>query len=345
MSGKEIEFQSIEWSIYNKDDDDDNDDISDDESENQNIKSNGNYKVKIYGRKENGKSVTVEVNNFRPYFFVKIPDKWKLQNVILLVNHFKTKINKSAVNGLEDFKIIEKKDSYGFNADKIFKFLKLTFKDTVSYKAFENYIEYNKINNRSLFNNPVKLKLYESNLEPLLKFFHVKDLQPCNWIKIKNARKVPKSSYCDEDYVVDHSDVSFFENNKSAKLVVISFDIECKPEDGASFPQADKDKDVVTQIGSTFSYHGDPEPFHKSIITLGKAKKVDGLEGTTIESYDNEIKVLLAWTKLVQKMDPDIVTGFNINGFDFDYLHKRSKKLGISVQFSKLGRDLNACCK
>ena len=346
MGDKEIIFKVIGWTSYNKNDPLDDDIEDEDDNENQQIISNGSYKVKAYGRTESGDSLTVEIDKFYPYFYIKIPEKWSLANAIILVNHLKEKVtSKSAVNGLKSFEVVDKKDSHGFNADKIFKFLKLVFKDTTSYRSFENYIEYNKINCRALFKNPVKLKLYESNLEALLRFFHVKDIEPCNWIKLKNPKTIPKCSYCKNDYRINMKNVSFYESNSSGKTVILSYDIECKPEDGKSFPDANKQNDSVIQIGSVFSYSGDPKPFYKNVITLRKASKVKGLEDIDIESYDNEARVLLAWTKLVQKTDPDIITGFNINGFDFNYLYKRSKKLGISVQFSKLGRNMNESCK
>jgi DNA polymerase elongation subunit (family B) len=345
MNTEEIIFHSTEWSSYNKDDDDEDDNIEDDNA-NNNIITNGSYKIKIYGRTESGESITVEVDKFYPYFYVKIPENWTLANAVVLINYFKLKINsKSAIKGLKSFEIVEKKDSYGFNADKIFKFLKLVFKDTVSYRAFENHIEYNKINCRSLFSNPVKLRLYESNLESLLRFLHVTNLQSCGWIKLIKPKKTEKSSYCKNDYKVTLKNILPCDNNKLGKIIIVSFDIECRPGDGISFPDANKENDCVTQIGSVFSYSGDPEPFYVHIITLKKANNINGMENVIIESYNSEVSVLLAWTKLMQKMDPDVVTGYNINGFDFDFLYKRSKKLGISVQFSKLGKNLNESCK
>ncbi|MCJ7636747.1 MAG: hypothetical protein MUO21_04590, partial [Nitrososphaeraceae archaeon] len=110
--------------------------------------------------------------------------------------------------------------------------------------------------------------------------------------------------------------------------------IECTSGDG-SFPQPNRDEDKVIQIGTTFSRYGESECFYKHIVTLGSC---DPIEGADVESYDNEVAVLLAWTKLIQRMNPDIITGYNIFGFDFKYLEERSKKLGCYKSFSKLGR-------
>ena len=42
-----------------------------------------------------------------------------------------------------------------------------------------------------------------------------------------------------------------------------------------------------------------------------------GIDNAIVEAYDNEKDVLLAWTRFIQKLDPDIITGYNIFGFDF----------------------------
>ena len=349
LKNDELYFQSIGWKEYN-DTEDDSDSEDDNEEENKYEKkkkyTNGKYKIKIYGRDENGDSLTVTVENFLPYFYFKIPKDWDSSKVIILINYLKKNINNySACNGIHDFKIIKSKDSYGFNADEEYKFVKLVFKDKRSFKAFEYFMEDHKVKVKYLFQNPTKMRLYESNIDPLLKFMHLKKLLSCSWIKIKKPLKKLKSSYCKNDYTIDEKNIFPHDNEKNGKIIILSFDIECRAEDGVSFPQADKENDNVIQIGSVFSYHGDSVPFYKNIITLKKASKVEGLEDVDIECYDNERKVLLAWTRLVQRTDPDIVTGYNINGFDFSYLHKRAIKLGILDLFCKLGRDLNEKCK
>jgi DNA polymerase elongation subunit (family B) len=336
----EIIFSASGWKSYNEVENNNNEDSDDEDIVNE------NFKIKIYGRTEEGKSLTVTVDGFDPYFYVKIPDKWNKPQAITLINYVKGNLKyKNAGKGLKDFDIVKRNDAHGFNGDKLFKFIKLTFKNTKSFKSFENFFEYNKINNRILFPYPTKLKLYESNIEPFLRFMHIKNILPCGWIKITKFTKSTKVSYCDNDYRVNEKDIYCVDEQKQGKLVIMSFDIECIADDGHSFPQADNDKDYLTQIGSVFAYHGETEPFYKNIITLKKATKRSGMEDTDIQSYESETKVLLAWRDLMQRMNPDVITGWNINGFDFSYMHKRAKKLGIENAFSKLGKDFNESCK
>ena len=89
-----------------------------------------------------------------------------------------------------------------------------------------------------------------------------------------------------------------------------------------NFPPVEGDK--VIQIGTTINRYGEKDCYLKHIITLGSC---DPIDGTIVEEYDNEKDVLLAWTKFIQKLDPDIITGYNIFGFDFAFIMDRVEEV------------------
>ena len=39
----------------------------------------------------------------------------------------------------------------------------------------------------------------------------------------------------------------------------------------------------------------------------------------------NEGELLMEWSKMIQREDPDFVTGYNIFGFDFKYIYERAQ--------------------
>ena len=53
--------------------------------------------------------------------------------------------------------------------------------------------------------------------------------------------------------------------------------------------------------------------------------------------HKDEGKLLLAWRKFVEQVDPDVIIGYNIGGFDFPYLLDRAKALQLK-KFPFLGR-------
>ena len=56
--------------------------------------------------------------------------------------------------------------------------------------------------------------------------------------------------------------------------------------------------------------------------------------------------MLLAWRDFMEKVDPDVVIGYNTAGFDFPYLMDRAKALKV-VRFPLLGRikGLTVCAE
>src|SRR3990167_2723924 len=127
------------------------------------------------------------------------------------------------------------------------------------------------------------------------------------------------------------------EDRSIEKFVIAAFDIECTSEDG-SFPQPHRDGDKVIQISLTLSRFGESECFEKHLLAL---EETGDIEGVKVTWFKKEEDLLMGFTKKIRELDPDIITGWNIFGFDFNYLMERSKKLGIAYKFSRLSRITN----
>jgi len=99
------------------------------------------------------------------------------------------------------------------------------------------------------------------------------------------------------------------------------------------FPQLEGDP--MIQIGTTVHTYGEKECNYKHIITLGSCDPIDGV---VVESCEDEKELLLKWCDLVNRLDPDVLTGYNIFGFDMSYMYDRAIELGCKNQFCKIGR-------
>lgn len=112
---------------------------------------------------------------------------------------------------------------------------------------------------------------------------------------------------------------------------ILSFDIECAGRKGI-FPEPHID--AVIQIGNVFSVHGEGMPRVSVIFTLNTCSQIAGAE---VLSFANEADMLAAWSQFVRTLDPDIITGYNINNFDLNYLLDRAHTLR-ETSFPFLGR-------
>jgi DNA polymerase elongation subunit (family B) len=104
-------------------------------------------------------------------------------------------------------------------------------------------------------------------------------------------------------------------------------------------PELEGDK--IIQIGTTFHRYGDKKCNFKSIITLGSCDLIDGVQ---VDACDTESDMILKWCKLINAMDPDVVTGYNILGFDFTYLYQRAQELGIQRELCNIGKIQDEVC-
>ena len=108
---------------------------------------------------------------------------------------------------------------------------------------------------------------------------------------------------------------------------------------GKCFPKLQGDK--VTFIGSTFLTYGEKEPYLNHCIALNTCNPVNE---SVIECYDTEREVLLAWTELIQRENPDIIIGYNIFGFDYEFMYRRARENRCVEDFLKLSRNRDEVC-
>ena len=326
----DIIFNVSDWNDL---DDDDEDDVA-----NQSY-----YNIEAYGRTEDDKSVYLKITGFTPYFFVEIPRSWRKVQVSRFVNFIKTKTYGKYQSALIAHDIQKKHRLYGFTAGKRFKFVRLVFN---TYEAMNKYrwIFNSKHRIPGLDNSFREYKAYEPHFPPLLRFMHIQNIDASGWIKVNkdNYTKLSKRGYnVDIALEAKWTDVVGVEKQTISKMIIASYDLECTSGDG-SFPQANRDTDKIIQIGTTLSYNGDENCYFKHIITLNSCSDI---EGAVVESYDTEEEVILAWQNLIIKQDPDIITGWNIYGFDNKYIHDRAQYLGIEDQFGIFSRLRNFKCE
>jgi DNA polymerase elongation subunit (family B) len=327
MNTVDLLFQAISWHDFDYEDDD----------------GDKRYKCRIFGRTLDSKTVYLEVDNFTPYFFVEIPKKWRINQINIFISTIKSLVDEDFKQSLVSYNVVDKHKFYGFTNNELFTFIRLLFDSIEAFYKFRN-VFYRRIHNSLLSRYPKKYEAFETNIPPLLRLIHHRELDPSGWILIKGQKyKIlnENKTINDINIFTKWTHLKYYKSEQIAKLKILSFDLECTSIDGG-FPQPERPGDKIIQIGNTFHKFGETECYYRHIITLGSCDKV---EGSVVESYDKEEDVIMAWKRLLDKTNPDIITGYNIFGFDYRYLYGRSKLLGINREFSKLSRLVNYECK
>jgi len=288
--------------------------------------------VSIFGKTCEGKSVCV-TTSFTPYFFVKLPKKM----TSLDVRNLYTKIDKACPECLVGYDIVQSKDVWGFQNNEMFAFMQLKFKNLASRRMVNGRLK------RILQDEPVKLKVYESNLDPVLRLMHRTGIQSTGWMDSGDT--------CVRSYLAN-VDIDLFCNDwktlkpvdipETAPFVVASLDIECNSSTG-KFPDADVEGDACFQIAISLAHFGSETPYDKTCLCY---KNTDPkLEGCTIKSYATEREMLMAFKEYLIKNDVDIITGWNIFGFDLEYIIKRAVITKCDPSFYELSKLKNHTCE
>ena len=108
------------------------------------------------------------------------------------------------------------------------------------------------------------------------------------------------------------------------------------------FPDVEGDK--VTFIGSTFLKSGEERPYLNHCLTVDTCDDVHDVQNSKIQVCGGERNMLLEWTKLIQREDPDIIIGYNIFGFDYNFMFHRATENDCATEFLKLSRNKGKVC-
>uniref|UniRef100_A0A6C0IF28 DNA-directed DNA polymerase n=1 Tax=viral metagenome TaxID=1070528 RepID=A0A6C0IF28_9ZZZZ len=511
-------FRIFDFNIFNEKKsngssyDEDGNIIESDEEEVKSYKDNAKFMIQMFGVDETGKTCSIMVEEFKPFFYVMVNDTWSKKHKDDFLSHIKQKIGKYYEDSITDCIIIKRKKLYGFDGGKEHKFVKFEFNNIGAFNKAKNiwYTDYNKghtlITDREgkvgyVFNNTHTV-LYEANIPPLLRFFHIQDISPSGWVALPKKKTIlvsqnlEKKTNCDYEFVINCKDIIPL-NNKETRVPykICSFDIEASSSHGdfpvpiksykklttniieyfenltihdltpeicknmlrniilnafgydqpdndikqaidkvypkkmppkaevvklcekwlssevrtmakqsefseittieslfekmeednedefsefkkyvksytdkkatiadiicdkkferdgkineinislnATFPRLEGDK--CTFIGSTFMNYGEQEPYFNHCIVLNTCTEMP-IDNSVVESYNTEKEVLLAWQQLIQRENPDIIIGYNIFGFDYEFMFRRAEENNCVQEFLKLSRNKDEIC-
>ena len=525
-------FKLFEFNVYNNKSQQQS---SDEDDEYGGImKDNATFAIQMFGINEEGKKASILVQDYQPFFYLKVGDKWTKSVKDQFITHLKAKIGKYYENSIVESKLIEKKKLYEFDAGKLHRFIQIKFANVPAYNKVKNFWYKDNINDdgekervllpQGLWFKDCHVELYEANIPPLLRFFHLREISPSGWVALPCNKTTEfsgsnKTTSCDYEYTIGYKNIIPL-NNKETRVPykIMSFDIEAssshgdfpvpiksykklatnivdyfdkfganfttevckttlaniiktafkqspnpmpqiyivypkgkplssaeldpkieewlktkirdrntnneehlieslfenankafitketkeKEEDDAADSDSDGEQveedeqpkyytimksaesyknkqstivdilsdkkfdregkinelilslrnnfpplegDKVTFIGSTFVRYGEKEPYLNHCIALNSCDSLEGkVDNSQIETYNTEREVLNAWTNLVQRENPDIVIGYNIFGFDYEFMFRRSQELGCVEEFLRLSRNKDELC-
>ena len=212
----------------------------------ENTGDSDSFVMQMFGLNEQGKTCCLFVEGYQPFFYVKVDSNWGNSERIAL----KIKLEEEMGSGYEDSitvtKIVLRKKLYGFDAESFYKFVLLKFNCVKSMNKAKGLWYYQHKDGRKLkpkgyFLESMQsyLQLYEANIPPLLRYFHIQNISPSGWVAVPNAsakRHTRKQSTCDYEYTIQYNKLLSLPNKETiVPYKICSFDIEASSSHG-DFP-------------------------------------------------------------------------------------------------------------
>jgi len=233
-------------------------------------KDNKKFIIQAFGINKFGKTTSLIIENFNPFFYIKVGLNWNDQKKTEFISHLKKHMGSYYEDSIIESKIIKKQKLYGFDNKKLHTFIKISFSNTLAYNKAKKifykdtvigtYFERKLISEGYIYKDDedtTNCYLYEGDVPPLLKMFHIKEISPTGWVMIPNNKlRNPKknNTHCSNEYLID---IQYIKPDKKkediVKYNICSFDIEASSSHG-DFPLAIKDyKKLATDIMENYN--------------------------------------------------------------------------------------------
>lgn len=228
-----------------------------------------------------------------------------------------------------EFKFAKK--LYYYRCTKAFPMLLLCFKNLKSMQKCTRLLSFSLKTEDWGY---IHCNVWEDSISIVRKLLTVKNVRYSQWFSI-NAKSVPladKISTLEHEYTVEWDSMAIIPldecKNWSTQPGVLAFDIECYSNNHRAMPDKYDAQHVAYMISCIYQRYRDPTSRRRYGIIIGDCNHIPEEKFTNCEiiKVDTEYAMIEAFGRVVCETDPEILTGYNILGFDYPYLDHRVKR-------------------
>ena len=197
------------------------------------------FVIHLFGATETGVPLRCDITGFRPTFYIRLPE----ESTSLAATAIKQYITQQGIP-VDQLNItrVMKKIFYGFTAQTAYPFLQVDVPSLSLFRTLRGLFLDDQLRfvTKKPLDAPLKgktIEVFEANIDPMLRFLHTQNIQPCGWVKIKDGQQSitsesPLIIECDYEQIVPTKGPRV-----SAPFLTASWDIECFSMTG-DFPVA-----------------------------------------------------------------------------------------------------------
>ena len=160
--------------------------------------NNKEFVVQMFGINEKGDTASIFVTDYTPFFYVRVTGKWDEGKKKVFVAQIAQDMGNFYAESIVKSKIVTRKKLYGFDGGKEHTFILIKFKNEGAMRKAKNLWyttgrsrtgEYTRVLTPGGFMfNEEETELYEAQIPPLLRMFHIKEISPSGWIALPKLK-------------------------------------------------------------------------------------------------------------------------------------------------------------
>lgn len=302
------------------------------------------YKVVLFGILEDGRKMSVVVNDITPYFEIKIPDNYNKEERKKFSADIFDELNMENTDYAKYVSIVNKtsKQSEYWKIEPIeYKIVSgRPFKYFQENKSYYVQIYFNKIAHRKDAIKYVRAKGYETAHDDLSCYYRVASrdylISFGNWIVLSDYIVQEENDYIKDEVIqISINNIFQLDENKHSNLILdyevikrdktltMCWDIETfNSLDDGDIPQPECKDHNVFMIGITFQWYHSPDQILR--ICLVDSPSAPHPDFLTI-ICPKERDLLYAFSLCIAYMKPEIIMGFNDASYDWKWVINRGK--------------------
>lgn len=268
-----------------------------------------NYKpiVRLFGKTDNNKSITIFYEGFLPYFYV-LSKKGKEEEI-------KNYLGKKFEQFLIKIETVEKFLPFEYQK-KPTKILKITLNNPSKTPLIRDDLKENK---------NVE-KIFEADILFKYRFMADNNLYGMRWYEATGSHV--RTGTTKTQLKFNATSLKEIDCEEYSKFKHLSFDIETLSAEGG-LPDPEIDKIILLSLFFYPAFNGK----NTLVLSAKKTKKIKDTSG-----FESEKELLKEFLNIVEKYDPDFLIGYNVNGFDIPFIEKRLEKNNLP---KSIGRCIN----
>lgn len=288
--------------------------------------------IRVFGLTPTNESVYVLIPDFTPYVYIELPEqiKWNSDSVSRLCDYLDSFLGK---NRPVKKKFVYRRRLYFYSKTK-YPYLVLSFRDKMCISRLQTQLA-KPITVPGVCASTV-FKIHECDASPVLQMTSIRKVGTAGWMSFTGTHvdEEERESMCRHEYRASWRTFNPSSLTQTVDPLVMSFDIECNSSDITRMPSSDVPDDKVFQVGICLFNSTSTK---KYLLSLGHPSQECVGSEINVQTYRTEHELLCAFTSFIQEHDPQVITGYNIFGFDIPYMVARAKHTLCISTFDQQG--------